>query len=1689
MQKKQIFILLLVMAALGGISYYFLWKVDKDESDSTKPRESETESGTEMGTLKPQVIRTSSGPKQASQDRESFQTKVAEKESAETANPSQLVQGGQSHILKLIEGAKLLGESTLTDVEGDKTVRVYDVGDRFKYPKVRVETLHGETDADSMTAMVADHLIVRVKDPTIPSEYLREELSELGLTIRRELNTKGHYLVTLGTDEAVQITALLESVHKRLGEAVEVAEPDFIVFTTANMPDDVSFDQLWGMHNTGQNNGVVDADIDAPEAWDQSTGSQNILVAVIDTGVDYNHPDLAANMWMNPDEIDGDGIDNDGNGFIDDLRGWDFYSNDSDPIDTHGHGTHVSGTIGAVGNNGTGVVGVNWEVSILALRFLGPNGGSTSDGIECINYATQIGVDLSSNSWGGGGYSQLLKDAIAAAGEANQLFVAAAGNDGMNIENYTTYPAGYTFDDAIDNIISVASTDRNNDISYFSNYAATKVDLGAPGSNIYSTTPNNSYSTYSGTSMATPHVAGACALYLSLNSDVDFQAVKRDLLETTVPILALDGKCRSGGVLNLNDFISRADASPVRVQSLAMTGSIGLTNYFSPGETVVVNATYKNLSNALVGSVVSELSTSAPGVNFEVSRIDFSNVQAGGVIEPETAFSFTIPESFETPGIIDLEIQTVISAFDASVFRLRLQVFEEAQVTGTISDASTNIEITGAVLALSGPINQEVLSDADGSYSMWTIAGDYSLDVSKPGYSSQRSDFTTPVSGSIDFVLTQPQLEVDQPELNIELFEGESREITLALSNRGNGNLEWVLERGGVISPNGQNSYSHHTNEPYTWTDISGVGTRIPLDDDTNFGPVELGFDFLFYGQTFSDVRVCSNGFLSFTSSAAPYYNMPLDSGLSPANMIAFFWDDLYFTINGSYANYYRNASGQMVFQFDNAKYYRVPNALFSAQVILSPDGTTQIYYKEIGYSGSATIGLRGSGTSDSHQVSYNDNFARNLTSLTFEPILLGRVVGDTSGTLGSDVHNLTLRIDSGALAPGTYQDTLSIETNEGDGIVFQVPVTVKVLAAPVLEIKTQEFLEQTGYGDGDSVPEVGEKLDLNLILENTGMQTALAQNAKIFGGDSHIELLQSESLYPEIPSGGKATNQTPFVVRINPAAPFGHEANFQLRLFDENEEETESIAFTIQVQYQEQVNGSVKVYETNRPLVGASVSVGEKTVRTDELGEFIFNFDAPGIYTIVASAQGFISEEKGINLADTEFLEFEMKNPRLRVSPRSYGAVVYKGNTHDGNIHLSNIGRGPLEWEITSGDTLAYRDPVYNLAMDTPYVWNDISELGERISFTNNDDGTSGPHDLGFSFEFYDKSFEQIRICSNGFINFANAITNYFNWPLTSPYVYEDYLIAFFWDDLYFYPDSRAFIYRINNEQCIVQFDNVGYYRASSLRFSAQVVLKSDGSITMYYKEVDSADEATIGIRGNYTRDHRAVKQVAYNEAVIGPETALTLTSNIYEFGSITSPLSGSINHETDIIKFTIDSSQLQLGYYRDFLVLTTNQVGHKTRVIPIELRIYQNALYEQFLEKYNVPRHKWGVREDSDLDGRSNILEFAFGLDPTSNDGDGGLNLVSIASTINEGSLNAQNNPSNQNALNFEYRRRIDTAGLNYLLQSSDSLDAEWLTIDSPNEATSPTSDPAIEKVQVTVPIESEEPNKFYRIQVIPE
>ena len=206
------------------------------------------------------------------------------------------------------------------------------------------------------------------------------------------------------------------------------AEPNYRV-QMIEVPNDPRYSELWGLNNEGQTGGTPDVDIDAPEAWDVTTGGST-LVAVIDTGVDYTHPDLAANMWVNPGEIPNDGQDNDGNGFVDDVHGYDFANNDSDPMDDHGHGTHVAGTIGAVGNNGIGVAGINWNVQLMAVKFLDASGnGTTADAVEAINYAAAQGATISNNSWGGyEPFSQAMYDAIAAAGEAGQVFVAGAGN-------------------------------------------------------------------------------------------------------------------------------------------------------------------------------------------------------------------------------------------------------------------------------------------------------------------------------------------------------------------------------------------------------------------------------------------------------------------------------------------------------------------------------------------------------------------------------------------------------------------------------------------------------------------------------------------------------------------------------------------------------------------------------------------------------------------------------------------------------------------------------------------------------------------------------------------------------------------------------------------------------------------------------------------------------------------------------------------------------------------------------------------------------------------------------------------------------------------------------------------------------------------------------------------------------------
>jgi len=413
-------------------------------------------------------------------------------------------------------------------------------------------------------------VIVTLKGPATQAD-LRELNQENDATVEEDLPRSDVNVVDLPRDLAVAeaVRAYEESPD------VAYAEPNFKL-QPAVAPSDPNYRDLWGLNNTGQTGGTPDADIDAPEAWDTQTGSAQTVVGVIDEGIDVNHPDLRDNIWTNSGEVPGNQQDDDGNGYVDDVNGYDFANNDAgvydpDPLTGDGdeHGTHVAGTIAATGNNGVGITGVNWDAQVASLKFLGTNGGSTSDAVEAINYAVSEGMDISNNSWGGGGRSQALEDAIQRADAAGHIFLAAAGNggsDGVGDNNDATpdYPASY----GVPNIVSVAATNDTDRLASFSNFGATTVDIAAPGVGILSTLPGNSYGRFSGTSMATPHVAGVAALIKSQEPGLDDAQVKAKLLQYAEEKQSLQGKVATNGRLNaLGSLAENSDTTKPRVAS------------------------------------------------------------------------------------------------------------------------------------------------------------------------------------------------------------------------------------------------------------------------------------------------------------------------------------------------------------------------------------------------------------------------------------------------------------------------------------------------------------------------------------------------------------------------------------------------------------------------------------------------------------------------------------------------------------------------------------------------------------------------------------------------------------------------------------------------------------------------------------------------------------------------------------------------------------------------------------------------------------------------------------------------------------------------------------------------------------------------------------------------------------------
>ncbi|MEW6417182.1 MAG: S8 family serine peptidase [Nitrospirota bacterium] len=502
---------------------------------------------------------------------------------------------------------------------------------------------------------------------------------------------------------------------------VEYAEPNYIKRALSRIPNDTYFGNQWALHNTGTYaGGTVDADIDAPEAWDISTGSYSVVIAVLDTGIDYNHADLAGNIWTNNKEAigdangdgcpgicevddDGDGKvdedstglqpgeagytndledDDDENGFIDDCKGWDFTtceefddegncttskSPDNDPMDEYGHGTHVAGIIGAVGNNGTGVSGVMWYVKLMALKFLNADGyGTTDDEIEALDYAILLknsGIDIKAinASFGGYGYSQAEYDTIAEANTAGILLIAAAGNEGYNNDLTPMYPASYD----LPNIISVAATDQNDQRASFSNFGPTSVDVAAPGVYILSTILLNEYGIlefFEGTSMAAPHVSGLAGLLYSYydgihNTQFDYSQIRTAILRMVDPLPTLSGWIQTGGRINAYKALSflrtptnltATGISPTQISLTWSDNATGEGGYKI--ERKISGGTYTDIQPSLPPNSLSFTDSGLTPNTIYVYRIKAYNDIAESFYSTEVSTTTPLPESGHSGG-------------------------------------------------------------------------------------------------------------------------------------------------------------------------------------------------------------------------------------------------------------------------------------------------------------------------------------------------------------------------------------------------------------------------------------------------------------------------------------------------------------------------------------------------------------------------------------------------------------------------------------------------------------------------------------------------------------------------------------------------------------------------------------------------------------------------------------------------------------------------------------------------------------------------------------------------------------------------------------------------------------------------------------------------------------------------------
>ena len=1268
---------------------------------------------------------------------------------------------------------------------------------------------------------VPGQVIVKFKPGTTAAE--RDAVkTDLGGTTKTELGLINAEVWTISNRSVEQAVAMYED-----NNLIEYIEPDYEVHILET-PNDPLFNQLWGLNNTGQNGGIAGADIDALRAWDVFTGSSDVLVSVIDTGIDYTHPDLAANVWTNPGEIPGNGIDDDANGYIDDVHGWDFYNNDSDPMDDHGHGTHCSGTIGGIGNNGIGVAGVNWTVKIMGVKFLSSGGsGSTAGAISSIQYATLMHVKVMSNSWGGGGFSQALMDAIQAAYNAGILFAAAAGNGTTDTDVTPNYPSCYN----VGNVISVAATDNRDALADFSNWGLTTVDLAAPGVDVLSLAPGNQYATMSGTSMATPHVAGVAALIWGAYPAMGVDQVKSLILRSAEPIASMTGKCVTGGRLNAFTCIAAPDSiPPAAVTDLAAS---------NPGSNTMDLSWTATGDDGLVGTA------SYYDVRYSTSEITEENfasaTRASGAPDPSLA---------GTP-----ETMTVTGLDFSTDYYFALKVTDEYGNTSGLSNVPT-----GTTLGI-----PHIAVDPDSM----------SADLISGGTETQTLTISNVGEGTLDFDVPQPTLIFGASRMGdyIEYAKDatDPRVGDPAVEGRGGPDAtgyRWMdnEEAGGPV---------------FDWVDITGVGTNTGLSsDDQNLGPFPIGFDFEYYGNTFSSFRVCSNGWISFSSTVTSYSNQMLPNSGAPENLVAPFWDDLTLASGGSC--YYYNDGARLIIEWYQVPHYSTGGP-YTFEVIIYPTG--EIIYQYLSMAdptNSATVGTQNAAKTDGLNIVFNNSLVYDGLAIRIARLPQWLSIAPTSGrVLAGMPQGLSVEYNSTGLLGGYYNASIVVNSNDPDAPAVTVPVTLHVTGAPDIAVSP------TSLDFGEVF--VNFSKTMNIVVSNPGTDNLDVTDIT----SDNADFVANPKVFTIPPRGAQAV-----AVIFTPSVAEARSGTLNVLSSDPDEPD---VPVTVQ---------------------GVGLVPPQFTVTPDSLYAALLTGQAENQTLTITNNGGSnlnwtatVERYTGLVEPSNEYIEY----PKGVDEPAGEPQIMGQG--------------GP--------DGFGYKWIDSDQAGGPLFSWVDISTIGTAIPLTG-DDQNPAAYPLGFTFPFYTGSFSTFRICTNGWVSFSSTSTAYSNTtlPNTATTCPKD-LLAIFWDDLTFVSSGgvtpRAYYY-YDGTRTIIEFLNVRKVSGTGTG-TFEIILYPNGRILYQYLTMgfQSLNSATVGIQNSTGSIGLPIN---YNTNYVHSNLAISIAVQP-EWLKVT-PSSGTVAaHSSANLTATFNATDLYGGDYLGAIHIDSNDPNVPRFDVPAHLHV----------------------------------------------------------------------------------------------------------------------------------------------------